>query len=324
MQQAYENYEANLRDTIAAARRSGARVFVSTVATNLRDCAPFASLHRDNLTAEELGRWTALVEQGASLEASKSYPEALRAYESALAIDDQYAELEFRMARTLLAMGKPSKAELHFSRARDLDTLRFRADSRINKINRASSAWGAEVVDAESILMSASPDGIVGSELIYEHVHLTARGNYLLAREFFSRISRQLPVQAPQPAAATASDRVPSEADCERWLALTPHDRLRMNNEMVQRLQKPPFTNQINHSEQVLKLSMLAEMAEENPQDTAAEYQWAIGRHPDDRILHYNFGLFLFDFNRGAAANELRLSRPWDDFPVFAPDGTLL
>jgi hypothetical protein len=45
---------------------------------------------------------------------------------------------------------------------------------------------------------------------------------------------------------------------------------------------------------------------------------------PDDRILHYNFGLFLFDYNRAAAAEQLRMARPWDDFPVFAPDGTPL
>src|SRR5208337_3540027 len=36
MKYAYENFEANLRDTVAVARSSGARVIVSTVATNLK------------------------------------------------------------------------------------------------------------------------------------------------------------------------------------------------------------------------------------------------------------------------------------------------
>src|SRR3954454_16473488 len=49
LQQAYRNYERNLRDTIDLAQRFGAKVIVSTVATNLKDCAPFASLHRKNL-----------------------------------------------------------------------------------------------------------------------------------------------------------------------------------------------------------------------------------------------------------------------------------
>src|ERR1017187_10316549 len=54
MPHVYENFDANLRDTIAVARKSGARVIVATVATNLKDCAPFASAHRENLKADDL------------------------------------------------------------------------------------------------------------------------------------------------------------------------------------------------------------------------------------------------------------------------------
>src|SRR5579872_799516 len=41
MKYTYANFEQNLRDTVRVAQRSGARVIVSTVATNLKDCAPF-------------------------------------------------------------------------------------------------------------------------------------------------------------------------------------------------------------------------------------------------------------------------------------------
>ena len=56
------------------------------------------------------------------------------------------------MARSLWMQGDYAGAKQHFLRARDLDTLRFRADSRINDINRsvASSTPGAELVDAEA------------------------------------------------------------------------------------------------------------------------------------------------------------------------------
>jgi hypothetical protein len=116
---------------------------------------------------------------------------------------------------------------------------------------------------------------------------------------------------------------VPSETECERLLALTNHDRSRISTDMLQRLQRPPFTNQLDHSDQVLRL-MIGADARESPDETVAQYQWAIAKSPDDRILHYNFGLFLFDYNREASAQELRMSRPWDGFPVFAPDGTPL
>jgi hypothetical protein len=44
-------------------------------------------------------------------------------------------------------------------------------------------------------------------------------------------------------------------------------------------------------------------------------------KNPADRVLHYNYGLFLFEHNRAAAVQQLSLSRPWDGFPSFAPDG---
>ena len=59
--------------------------------------------------------------------------------------------------------------------------------------------------------------------------------------------------------------------ECEHLLALTPHDRLRMTTEMLQRLQRPPFTNQLNHAEQVLRWSMQVETPDENPNQTAAD-----------------------------------------------------
>jgi tetratricopeptide (TPR) repeat protein len=277
-------------------------------------------MHRDGLRPDELSAWTALVEQGANFESARSFDEALKAYVAAAKIDDQYAELEFRIARTLGMQGDYAGAKQHFQRARDLDSLRFRADSRINDINRSvgSSAPGAELVDAEEIFAKQSPNGMIGSDLVYEHVHMTPLGNYLLARAMFLKIAGKMPVGAGQ---AVSEADVPSEADCERLLAFTPHDRVRIAGEMLDRLQKPPFTNQLNHSEQVLRLMFQAQVPDENPAETSAEYQWAISQRPDDRTLRYNYGLFLFGYDRNAAVAQLRLSRPWDGFPVFAPDG---
>jgi hypothetical protein len=176
-------------------------------------------------------------------------------------------------------------------------------------------------MDAEVILAQESPNGIIGSELLYDHVHLTPRGNYLLARAAFLQIASQLPAEAGHP---LNQNDVPSQAECEKLLALTNHDRSRITTEMLQRLQRPPFTNQIDHSDQVLRLMIDADASHESPDDTVAQYQWAIAKDPNDRILHYNFGLFLFEYDRDAAAQELRMSQPWDGFPVFAPDGTQL
>ncbi len=316
MEQVYANYERNLRDTIAVGRRAGAQVIVATAATNLEDCAPFASLHRDGIKPEDLNQWSSLVQRGNELEAARSFSEALELYRSAARIDNEYAELEFRIARCLKNLGDTSSAKQHFQRARDLDTLRFRADTRINDINRFVPAAysGIALVDTESLFSSASRDGIVGSELVYEHVHMTPLGSYLFAREIYGQVAGKL-------ASGSVAD-APSETECERMLALTAYARSRIAQEMLRRIQKAPFTNQLNHGEQVLRFQLQAESMTETPNDTALQYQWAIARAPQDAMLRYGFGMFLFAYNRVAAAEQLAMAQPWDGFPVFLPDGT--
>jgi tetratricopeptide (TPR) repeat protein len=316
MQQVYANYERNLRDTIAVARAAGAQVIVATAATSLEDCAPFASLHRDGIKPGEVNDWSSLVQRGNELEAARSFSEALELYRSAAKIDNEYAELEFRIARCLKILGDTKSANEHFQRARDLDTLRFRADTRINDINRyvPASYSGVALVDAESLFSSASRDGIVGTDLVYEHVHMTPLGSYLFARAIYRQVAGNL--------ASGAVADAPSETECERMLALTAYDRSRIAQEMLRRIQKPPFTNQLNHAEQVLRFQVQAESMSETPNDTALQYQWAIARAPQDAMLRYNFGMFLFAYNRAAAAEQLAMAQPWDGFPVFLPDGT--
>lgn len=317
MEHVYANFERNLRDTIAVASKSGAEVIIATAANNLEDCAPFASLHRDGMKEEELKEWQSLVQRGSELETAGSLREALNAYFSASKIDGEYAELEFRVARCLKKFGDAKSAKEHFQRARDLDTLRFRADSRINDINRfvPGAYSGVALVDTESLFAAASSDGIIGSDLVYEHVHMTPLGSYVLARTIYQQIAAKL-------SRAQAANDAPSETECERMLALTGYDRSRIAQEMLRRLQKAPFTNQLNHAEQVRRFTILAESMSESPNDTALQYQWAIARAPEDHMLRYRYGMFLFAYNRMAAAEQLAMSQPWDSFPVFMPDGT--
>jgi hypothetical protein len=314
---AYENYAANLRDTIAVAQHAGARVMVSTIVTNLKDCAPFASAHRAGLSAQELAKFDALLQQGASSEAARSYQPALEAYNAAERIDAHYAELEFRLARVRWALGDYAAARDNYHRARDLDSLRFRADSKLNDITRAAASIpGVEMVDSDAAFAQQSPNHIVGGELLYDHVHTTPEGNYLLARLLFAQIASKLPAQDRPP----AEQDMLSQAECERRLAFTGHDRARLAAEMLERLDKPPFAAQLNHGDQQLRLMFRAQTAE-TPGETNARYQWAITRNSGDHLLHYNYGLFLSEKDRDAAIQQFRMSRPWDGFPVFTPLG---
>ncbi len=315
MKPVYANFAANLRDIAAAAHRSGAQVVISTVATNLKDCAPFASQHREGIREDELRSWEELVKRGADLESAGSYTEALKLYLSAEAIDPQYAELQFRIARCLWALGDFAGAKDRFVRAQDLDTLRFRADSKLNDVIRGLAGAGpnVEVVDGAAALASESDHGVPGSGLFYEHVHMNPRGNYVLARALFSQINSMLPADLRGSAVTTD---IASEDECERRLAFTPYDRLRVAGLVLAKLQRPPFTNQLNHS---VELQRMKSQAEGSPEyaEVVADYQWAISQNPQDRLLHLNYGFLLHRYDPPAADQELRLALPYDNAPVL-------
>jgi tetratricopeptide (TPR) repeat protein len=316
MQPVYQNFAANLRDIAAIARRAGAQVLISTVATNLKDCAPFASLHRDGLRQDELTSWQGLVQQGAALESAGSYADALKVYLSAAEIDPQYADLQFRIARCLWALGDFAGAKERFVDAQDLDTLRFRADSKLNDVIRtvAASAPGVGLVDASAIFARESAHGIPGSELFYEHVHMNPRGTYLLARSLFDQIVIMMPSELKR--GANAEDVIPEE-QCERLLAFTPYDRVRVARLVLSKLERPPFTNQLNHLEELQRMQVQAEALNLNYAEIVAGYQWAILQNPHDRLLHLNYGFLLHRYDPAAADMELRAALPYDNAPVL-------
>ncbi len=199
----YANFRQNLAGILKAAREAGVPVLLCTVATNTKDCAPFASMHRKGLIPGQLAEWEASFNRGKVLQAEGKPQEAAAAYAEAAKIDSEYAELMFRQAQCLLAANRLEEAKDLFRRARDADALQFRTDTRINEIIRemaaAEAGRGVELLDAERLLAEASPQGLPGQALFYEHVHLTPEGNYQLTRSIAERAEKMLATKQTKP-----------------------------------------------------------------------------------------------------------------------------
>ena len=301
----YANFQENLRDIVTVAQGSGARVLISTVGVNLKDSAPFASLHRSDFNPQQGETWERSVREGLELEKLNQHHAALDRFLSAASIDDRYAELQYRIAQTYLNLDDFAPARKRFALARDLDVLRFRADARINEIIRkvaAAAGPRVELVDGERIFAEASPHEVPGRELFYEHVHMNPRGNYVLARALFPRVVAMLPEEVRRSAVMEPL----SEAEADRLLALTPHDRRRVALTVTTWLSQPPFTARLDNDQQVQAVKREAETTHEDAEATAAAYRWAIQRAPYDRWLHYNNGLYLERRDPAAAATEFR------------------
>ena len=287
MPHVYEHFSKNLSDIISAGRNSGASIVVSTVAVNLRDSAPFASEHREALTKQDEKRWERLYQTGVTAQEAGKFEEASNWYRQAALLDDQFADLRFRQGSCALVLGDAKEAQKHFVAARDLDTLRFRCDSKLNDAIRKSvvNRSDARVIlaDAERVFAEHSQDNLPGSEFFYEHVHLTFRGNYLLARALAAQVQRWLPLNATALA-------WPSEEDCARRLAWSDWNQQKSLADIYSRLNDPPFVNQLNHGAQMREigtaLQKLMFATQPGGINTAiAAGESAAAKVPDDPIL---------------------------------------
>jgi tetratricopeptide (TPR) repeat protein len=252
MDAVYRNFARNLADIIQTGRQAGVGIVVSTVAVNLKDCAPFASEHRPGLSESARAKWEQFYQLGIAAQLAKNNEVAAARFREAAQIDDSFAELPFRQAGCALALGRISEARQDFLKARELDTLRFRCDNRLNELARqaASNRQPERVLlaDAERACAEQSPDGLPGDNLFYEHVHLNFMGNYLLARTIAEQVEKLLP--EPTVRSAAAARPWPSVADCARRLAWNDWSRMEDVEIILSRLQEPPFTGQLNHDAQ--------------------------------------------------------------------------
>jgi len=104
----YKNFSRNLSELLETASTEGVPVILCTVASNLKDCAPFASLHRPGLTALQLSDWQSAYDKGCALQKVGSSAEAKAAYEHAARIDPDFAEVWFRLAECSRLLGQGS------------------------------------------------------------------------------------------------------------------------------------------------------------------------------------------------------------------------
>jgi lysophospholipase L1-like esterase len=179
-------FQRNMRLLLAKYRDAGIPVYLATVASNIADQPPFQSA---DLTPEQLRSLTAL-QQGDSSQFASLATEAKT---------QQHALLTYQLGRWLRQQQRVEEAQQWLSLARDFDTLRFRAPQAINEQIKAfadnKAVW---LVDAEQALRDHSPDGLIGRQLMLEHLHPNLPGYFVIADAFYQALasSKQLPAYA--------------------------------------------------------------------------------------------------------------------------------
>ena len=145
-----DQFDGNMRDVIQMCKDANVPLILGTLTFNLKDQKPFISVK------------------------SSLKPDANTIYNDA---DKAYTSGNYKLALEL------------YRKAKDLDALRFRAPEQINSlIRKYGDEYGVAVADIDSVFNSKSPNGIVGDNLMTDHLHPTLEGFQLMGSAFFDKM----------------------------------------------------------------------------------------------------------------------------------------
>mgnify|MGYP006277403943 CR=1 FL=1 len=293
----YDHFRKNLEAIIKNSEDTGAEILLCTVAVNHFSCPPFASLHSEDISKEKIKAWRERYKSGLRNFENGDLESASLNFKAALGIDDKYALLHYLIAETLQESGHLDDAENHYYLAKELDALLFRADSSINEVIRKVARENEDMlfVDADVNFSKLRKEEIADDEFFLDHVHLTFTGNYLLAFDMARKICNGVFGRENE-------GPLLSEQETRLKLAYTEWDDYRIRKKMMERMQRPPFTNQYNHEtvieqrKEFLEIKTI-QLKEGGFEESVETYRAVIKQNPDDWQLHENYAVLLQELN---------------------------
>ncbi|MCG3121227.1 MAG: hypothetical protein ALAOOOJD_04233 [bacterium] len=164
-------------------------VILSNLVSNLRDLPPFASANPALAEARLETKYQQAVAAGDSLFAQQRYAESAAAYRQAFTVDSSAAQLWYKLGQAAAAWHDSSAAAYYFYGAKDRDLIPFRASEEINQIiGVAAQRQQAQFVNMQAAFTQRSPHGLIGNNIMVDHLHPDPNGYYLMATTFYEAI----------------------------------------------------------------------------------------------------------------------------------------
>lgn len=190
-QKGLQIFRDNLSEIRDACKERNIPLILSSQVSNLRDLPPFVSSPGANAPVSNHRTFQQLRREGHIAWKSGQLDSALRSFQTAVQLDSNCADVRYWTAACLDSLGERSRAKTEYVAARDLDQLRFRCSSDFNEaIEEACDGRSVFFAPIEQVFSMNSKDGIVGINLILEHLHPRQEGYFLIGKEY-ARIMRE-------------------------------------------------------------------------------------------------------------------------------------
>jgi Flp pilus assembly protein TadD len=182
-------FRSNMDDLLTKYQRVGIPVFIGTLASNERDQSPFISAIAPNTDST---LWTNAYQQAVQAFDAGDLETATTALAEAMRLDDTSADAYYLQGHLFEARGEYDAAQKAYLAAKDRDQLRFRAPEVFNDVIRQlAQAHAAQLVDVQAVLRKEAKNGIIGADLMLEHLHPNLRGYFLLADAYYAALRQR-------------------------------------------------------------------------------------------------------------------------------------
>lgn len=143
-------FKYNMSKLLTKFKDAGIPVIISDLVSNIKDLPPFQSVDYKNYSVAD-----SLFEEAGQFEISSHF----------------------------------EKAREKYLQAKDLDVIRFRASEDFNRmISNLADSFNIYRISIKSLFEKNSPNGLVGNNLMTEHLHPNADGYFLMADCFFNSL----------------------------------------------------------------------------------------------------------------------------------------
>jgi len=182
------SFEQNLRGMIRLAGQHDVPILVVRLPSNLKDCPPFKSEHSRPLSPEEQSHWDTLLTT-ANESFSRELRRTIELLNQALTIDAKHPLFHYLLGHAYYAQKDGARAARHFQLAKDYDVCPLRILSSMEEIlGNVCREMDVTLVDAQALLANECAFGIIGNQVLLDHVHPSIRGHQQIAERLVTNI----------------------------------------------------------------------------------------------------------------------------------------
>jgi len=193
-----EHFRHNLQTMVRMSRGAGVPVILVNPVTNLKDCPPFKSQFRIDLSERERERVVELWEQAGKLGWADAY-DKVALLEQAAALDNRHAGLLYLIGKCYEYIGRSTEAKSWFLLAKEEDVCPLRIlEPMHDAILDIAAQHRVPLVDARMLIEERTKDGVPGDEWLLDHVHPSIAGHQLIADSLYQAIEDMELVRTPQ------------------------------------------------------------------------------------------------------------------------------